>query len=211
MKYKERKPKNKERFIQKLIKTTIAVASVITTLSLTSCDIMLDVLGGMAMGMASYNPYAYPYTYGVGTNNSYLLDPNYAIWQTQQQQAQMNQVQQQLIDVTIKQTERDMEELNRINQQLIETSIWQVEHGIILGGTEGTGETSGSTTSNPSMTTPTTTTKTHQCGLCGGSGEVIETNGLSFGNNKYCDKCKKTVPDYHYHTICPSCKGKGYW
>lgn len=53
--------------------------------------------------------------------------------------------------------------------------------------------------------------KTHQCGLCGGTGKVIKTDGTSFGNTKYCDECGKIVPDSHYHTICPSCKGKGYW
>lgn len=59
--------------------------------------------------------------------------------------------------------------------------------------------------------TPTPQPKQHKCGLCGGSGEVIENNATSFGNTKYCSKCGKTVPDSHYHTICPSCKGTGWW
>jgi hypothetical protein len=54
--------------------------------------------------------------------------------------------------------------------------------------------------------------KTHQCGLCGGSGEITDdTTNPSFGNTKYCEKCKKTVPAGHFHKTCPSCKGKGYW
>lgn len=72
--------------------------------------------------------------------------------------------------------------------------------GTYNGGNSGNG-------SNGTTTQP----KQHRCGLCGGSGEVIENNAISFGNTKYCSKCGKTVPDSHYHTICPSCKGKGWW
>lgn len=51
----------------------------------------------------------------------------------------------------------------------------------------------------------------HKCSLCNGTGRVINTDGVSFGNTKWCSECGKTVPDYHYHTTCPSCKGKGWW
>lgn len=70
-----------------------------------------------------------------------------------------------------------------------------------IGGNDG--GNSGSNTS--------TSSKTHKCSLCNGTGRVIENNGTSFGNTKYCSECGKTVPDYHYHTTCPSCNGKGYW
>lgn len=60
--------------------------------------------------------------------------------------------------------------------------------------------------------TPTPSQQTqHKCGLCNGTGRVINTDGVSFGNTKWCSECGKTVPDYHYHTTCPSCKGKGWW
>ena len=65
--------------------------------------------------------------------------------------------------------------------------------------------------SSPQNSSTTPQTGTHKCGLCGGSGWVINNDGISFGNTKYCDECGKTVPDSHYHTICPSCKGKGWW
>ena len=65
-----------------------------------------------------------------------------------------------------------------------------------------------STPQNPGSTQQT---GTHKCGLCNGSGRVINNDGISFGNTKYCDECGKIVPDSHYHTDCPSCKGKGYW
>lgn len=147
----------------KSIKAFMAVTVLAATMSLTSCDVMLDVLGGMAMGMASYNPYGYN-GYTAYTDNSYLLDPNYA--------------------------------------------MWQVQNGIVLGGT---GESSSSSSTSTGSTTGGTTTKTHKCGLCGGSGRTVKTDGLSFGNNKYCSECGKTVGDYHYHSKCESCGGKGYW
>lgn len=60
--------------------------------------------------------------------------------------------------------------------------------------------------------TPTPSQQTqHKCSLCNGTGRVINTDGVNFGKTKWCSECGKTVPDYHYHTNCPSCKGKGYW
>lgn len=175
-------------------------AMVAATLSLSSCDMLLDTMASM---------YSTPYgTMSYSTNNSYLLDPGYAMWQTQQQMSQMNTVQNQLIDLSVRQTERDMEELNRVNQQLIETSIWQAEHGIIMGGTENNDDKGGGGYTPTPTPTPQ---KTRQCSLCKGSGKTIKTDGLSFGNTKWCSECNKTVPDYHYHSACESCKGKGCW
>ena len=73
------------------------------------------------------------------------------------------------------------------------------------GGNIG-GNNGGNSGSNTS-----TSSKTHKCSLCNGTGRVIENNATSYGNTKYCSECGKTVPDYHYHTTCPSCNGKGYW
>lgn len=200
--------------IHKTIKMAMVAAVLGATTLLTSCDIMSDVLSGMAAGMSVYNQH-YTSSYSGSTNNSYLLNPNYAIWQTQQQQAQMNAVNQQLMETSVKQAEQQMKELERINQQLIETSIWQAEHGINLGGTEGggTGTYNGGTGNggNQGGGGSTAQPKQHQCGLCKGSGRTIKTNGTSFGKTKYCSECGKTVPDYHYHSPCESCKGKGWW
>lgn len=67
------------------------------------------------------------------------------------------------------------------------------------------------TYNNGNSNNESNTTKQHKCGLCNGTGEVINNDATSFGNTKYCNKCGKTVPDSHYHTTCPSCKGKGWW
>lgn len=80
------------------------------------------------------------------------------------------------------------------------------------GGGTGTytGGNSGNGGNKNTGTTPQP--KRHKCGLCGGSGRVATTDGVtSFGKTKYCSECGKTVPDNHYHTTCPSCKGKGWW
>ena len=75
--------------------------------------------------------------------------------------------------------------------------------GIDIGTNGSNSNTESNTVSQP---------KRHQCGLCGGSGRVVETKGVpSFGNTKWCRECGKYVPDNHYHTLCPSCKGKGWW
>lgn len=59
--------------------------------------------------------------------------------------------------------------------------------------------------------TPPTPQKTHKCGLCNGTGRTIKNNGTNLGGTKWCGECGKTVPDYHYHSNCESCGGKGNW
>lgn len=81
-------------------------------------------------------------------------------------------------------------------------------NGGSYSGVGGTGTYTGG--GNKPTSTPAQQ-KTHKCGVCGGTGRVVENNAVSFGNTKYCSECGKTVPDSHYHTTCPSCKGKGYW
>lgn len=83
-----------------------------------------------------------------------------------------------------------------------------------INTTEGNHQISNSgnnTYNNGNSNNGSNTTTQHKCGLCNGTGEVINNDATSFGNTKYCNKCGKTVPDSHYHTTCPSCKGKGWW
>lgn len=189
--------------------TMMAVVLLLGTATFTSCDVMLDVLGGMAIGMSSYSPYGYAPNYR-STNYNHYLDPNYAMMQAQQQQTQMNAVQNQLINQSMQQAEKDMERINKTSQQLIDLSIEQAIQGINLGGTDGTMEAE-KERETPAPPTPTIEPKQHQCGVCGGSGREIRTDGTSFGKTKYCSECGKTVPDSHYHAPCRSCKGKGEW
>lgn len=85
--------------------------------------------------------------------------------------------------------------------------------GYYGGGDNYGGYNNGSSGTNGgnSGNTQTSQPKQHKCGVCGGSGRVVKTDGPSFGNTKYCSECGRTVPDNHYHTTCPSCKGKGWW
>lgn len=93
---------------------------------------MLAMLEGAAVGMATYNPYTYnPYAYNSYTptystgNMDYLLDPNYAIQQTQQQQAQFNAVNQQLINQTVQQVkQQEDEEYMRMTGGRISREEW---------------------------------------------------------------------------------------
>lgn len=67
-------------------------------------EVIIGGVIGFAAGVASASM-------GVNTpttsgNMDYLLDPNYAIWQAQQQQAEFNAINQQLINLSIWQTEQ---------------------------------------------------------------------------------------------------------
>ena len=71
-----------------------------------------------------------------------------------------------------------------------------------------------SVTSTPSSTSSGATSHTRvakTCAACSGTGRIIEYKTASFGLEKYCAECKKTVPSNHYHVTCPSCKGQGKW
>lgn len=78
------------------------------------------------------------------------------------------------------------------------------------GGYNATSGFSGGNNINSSSEEYTRTKRT--CGLCGGTGRIATTQGVtSFGNKKWCSECGKTVADNHHHETCPSCKGKGKW
>ena len=51
-----------------------------------------------------------------------------------------------------------------------------------------------------------------QCFCCKGKGEVIKDDLVTFGlpKKKYCNKCRQTVLEDHYHVPCKCCYGKGY-
>ncbi len=83
-------------------------------------------------------------------------------------------------------------------------TTYSSSNSIYSSGTSNTSNSSSSSSSSRAQKT---------CNLCKGKGRIIETDGLSFGlsSTKWCDECEKNVPVSHYHTVCPSCKGKGKW
>jgi len=58
---------------------------------------------------------------------------------------------------------------------------------------------------------PSTTPKqAGKCGFCGGKGSTIEyTANYGIKKDFYCDECKKTVTNGHYHRKCTHCNGTG--
>lgn len=67
---------------------------------------MIKVGYNMMVNSGMYSPNGYIPSNTGGTNYNYLLDPNYAIWQAQQQQAEFDAINQQLINLSIQQTEQ---------------------------------------------------------------------------------------------------------
>ena len=72
---------------------------------------------------------------------------------------------------------------------------------------------SGSTVSSSSSSATTTTRTPRQCGLCGGSGQMVMNDVVSFGSTsqKWCKLCQRFVSMEHRHATCTSCNGKGSW
>ncbi len=207
--------------MKKTIKLRITTILIASTMFLTSCDVMLGVLGGMAMGMASYNSYSYSPSYGASTNNNYLLDPNYAVWQTQQKQAQYNAINQQLINQTVQQVKQQeeeeymrmtggkisREEWNAIKAQAAWNDAHETNHNYNDSG-------SGSSSSNTPTNSNVNTSSNHKCSRCNGAGRVaINTNPPQFGGVDYKVKCNECGREYlkswgHTHITCPQCHGK---
>ena len=71
---------------------------------------------------------------------------------------------------------------------------------------------SGSTGSSSSSSVATGRTP-RQCGLCGGSGQMVMNDVVSFGSTdqKWCKLCQRFVSMEHRHATCISCNGKGSW
>lgn len=67
------------------------------------------------------------------------------------------------------------------------------------------GNTQSASLSNSANATSTRTT----CGICDGTGEVIEQMEMGF-DKKICEKCKKEVFMGHIHVPCKGCMGHGY-
>ena len=85
-------------------------------------------------------------------------------------------------------TMRSMAETNRMTQQMIDNM----------------------NSSNSSSSRSSSNSSSGTCGLCNGTGQMIKSDGANYtGGSKWCDICKKTVDQGHYHTKCTSCGGTG--
>lgn len=183
------------------ILTATIILSVFTPL--TSCDVMYESMmnpyGGYGYGY--YSPY-----YGGGGNNNYLLDPNYAMWQAQQQQAQTNAVQQQLINTSIQQTEQqEREEYMRMTGGKITYEEWLSIKA--QAAQDNSNKSSSQTMNNSNNNKHGSYTKDETCHLCHGDGKCSTCNGKHWyygigGSKITCPNCK---PDGR----CWKCKGTG--
>ena len=88
--------------LQKSVERTNAILGTLAMVSVAMIDVGTNIIANNGM----YIPYGYTPVNGVSANYNYLLDPNYAIWQANQQQAQFNAINQQLINLSIQQTEQ---------------------------------------------------------------------------------------------------------
>ena len=149
---------------------------------------------------------------GIYTGNmNYLLDPRYAMMQTQQKFDQINYETQQAAK----------QAANYINNQL-QTPMWIPDPSTVpmtyVGGTaDGIGESpstiSGSNTTSKESSTINTR---RMCSLCNGTGKIVKhLSPPMFGTQDYkvrCNECGEywLKSSGHTHLPCTLCHGKKY-
>ena len=191
-------------------------------LSLSSCG---EFIQGMATAVSAYSGMGgYPtYSSSSSGNMDYLLDPNYAYMQTQQQMAQMNAVNQQLLNVSAQQVadaeQKEYQEARKYRPNLT-LEEYRLEKAQAYQAVKGQQNTSNSKSSSPqkvsSHTQQSYSTTLRQCSHCHGTGKVpYESNSATFGTNDYRVKCSECGETHmkstgHTHVTCPICHGKCY-
>ena len=167
------------------------------------------ILGAIAgAAQPQYRP-SMPGTYT--GNMDYLLDPRYAMMQTQQKFDQINYETQQAAK----------QAANYINNQL-QTPMWIPDPSTVpmtyVGGTaDGIGESpstiSGSNTTSKESSTINTR---RMCSLCNGTGKIVKhLSPPMFGTQDYkvrCNECGEywLKSSGHTHLPCTLCHGKKY-
>lgn len=179
--------------------------------SLSSCETFLQ---GMAAGMGGYGyGMGYMPSYGGvgGGNMDYLLDPRYAMMQVAQQQAQMNAVNEQIIQTTIRQVnEAEQAEYQAAKKYRPGLTLEQfrrekAEAYQHVNSSENSTSTRSSDISSSSK----------KCNHCNGTGrKVLDTNPPMFGMKDYkvkCNECGQTFlkSTGHTHVSCQYCGGTG--
>lgn len=178
---------------------------------------------GLNVATAAMNAHkAKSYSVPTTTNNDYLLNPYYAAAQGAAKQQYYDNLNNQLMTTSIMQVQTELqseyEQMRQMNPSLSYEQFLQIRatdygYGTDIGHSDGGGsfDATGSSSVIGETSTPRVREKKH-CNLCDGTGWIVETKGVaSFGLDKYCSECGKTVPANHYHTKCPSCKGEGQW
>lgn len=200
--------------------------AVIAGVSLCSCDsaFMAGMLDGMAMaasgygtGTGYYPAVVTPTAAASGGNLDYLLDPNYAIMQVQQQNAQYNATFNALMNQTVQQVKQEEADFkNNYRQQYYaysgqypdEEQVNRAYYDYLAAKNGGTSSSTGAPTVSTSSE-GTATYTTVACGTCGGTGTIVKNDVPTFGSTatKHCSLCNKTVSLDHYHVTCPTCHG----
>lgn len=181
------------------------------------------IIGNSFAAAFGYHPYAQPQMYspnpsygggfGGGSGNmDYLLNPNIALMQAQQQMAQEQMLNQQLMNLSLQQVyeqeEREFQHEKQFRPNLTIEQFRQEKaqmHQIMKEAErQGTSE----------ERTPygkVSSSKGHQCRVCGGSGLVVDNTYLGYASQtKWCDICRKEVYVAHRHKSCKTCGGEGW-
>lgn len=150
-------------------------------------------------------------------NMDYLLDPNYAIMQVQQQQAQFNDTFNQLMGITVQQVQQEENsfkdnfrtEYYRATGSYPDESMVNEAYNNYLSAKYGNGSSSNSSYGSDNNYSSESNYVVSDCGTCGGTGTIVKNDVPTFGSSseKWCDTCNKYVSMDHYHTTCPVCKG----
>ncbi|MBR1516716.1 MAG: hypothetical protein IJ620_01030 [Bacteroidales bacterium] len=181
----------------------------------SSCAALLE---GMATTMMSgYGVYGgYTPMYSTG-NMDYLLDPRYTMMQMQQHETQMNALNQQLINKTIRdvnaQEQAEYQQAKKYNPNLT-LEQFRAMKAAALQPQNGT-STTGASTHSSSSTSPGTSSSL-KCSRCNGSGRMpYDTYPSTFGQSDYKVTCSECGQQFlksrgHNHVTCTECHGKGY-
>lgn len=183
------------------------ILACVVCFSLASCETILQGMvtgtGGFGYGMGYMPNYG-----GGGGNMDYLLDPRYAMMQVAQQQAQMNAVNQQIIQTTIRQvSEAEQAEYQAAKKYRPNLTLEQFRSEKAQAYQNAT-SSGGSTTSDYQQRKKDNLNRTvgENCLSCKGSGKCNACNGTKvahgFGNTYKCNVCNENGD-------CPVCHGTG--
>lgn len=194
-------------------KLQFIIIACIACISLTSCETFLQ---GMAAGMGGYGMGYMPgYGGGGGTGNmDYLLDPRYTMMQVAQQQAQMNAVNEQLIQKTIRQVneaeQAEYQAAKKYRPNLTLEQFRREKAQLYQNSTSSGSSTSsgGSAKTDYQQRKRDTLNRTvgEDCISCKGTGKCNACNGTKvahgFGNSYKCNICNENGD-------CSVCHGTG--